>query len=64
MSEESRREVRAGLEPSLALAKADRYQEAVDALGLLDNRNSPRALNYRGYATRKLGRINEGIGCR
>jgi Flp pilus assembly protein TadD len=24
--------------------------------------NTPRALNYRGYATRKLGRTDEGIG--
>ena len=27
-----------------------------------DNPNTPRALNYRGYATRKLGRTDEGIG--
>jgi Flp pilus assembly protein TadD len=45
-----------------ALAKADRYQEAIDVLDLLDNPNPPRALNYRGYATRKLGRTDEGIG--
>ena len=31
-------------------------------LDLLDNPNTPRALNYRGYATRKLGRTDEGIG--
>ena len=30
-------------------------------LDLLDNPNTPRALNYRGYATRKLGRTDEGI---
>jgi tetratricopeptide (TPR) repeat protein len=29
---------------------------------LLENPNTPRALNYRGYATRKLGRTYEGIG--
>jgi tetratricopeptide (TPR) repeat protein len=45
-----------------ALAKADRYQEAIDALDMLDNPNTPRALSYRGYATRKLGRTGEGIG--
>ena len=39
----------------------DRYQEAIDVLDLLDNPNTPRALNYRGYATRKLGRTDEGI---
>ena len=49
-------------EYAYALAKADRYQEALDVLDLLDNPNTPRALNYRGYATRKLGRTDEGIG--
>jgi tetratricopeptide (TPR) repeat protein len=45
-----------------ALLKADRFEEAIDVLDLLANPNTPRALNYRGYATRKLGRIDEGIG--
>jgi Flp pilus assembly protein TadD len=49
-------------EYAYALAKSDRYQEAIDVLDLLDNPNTPRALNYRGYATRKLGRTDEGIG--
>jgi tetratricopeptide (TPR) repeat protein len=49
-------------EYAYALAKADRYQEALDVLDMLDNPNTPRALNYRGYATRKLGRTEEGIG--
>lgn len=49
-------------EYAFALAKADRYQEAIDVLDLLNNPNTPRALNYRGYATRKLGRTEEGIG--
>jgi hypothetical protein len=35
---------------------------AYDVLDSLDNPNTPRALNYRGYATRKLGRTDEGIG--
>ena len=48
-------------EYAFALATADRYQEAIDVLDLLDNPNTPRALNYRGYATRKLGRTDEGI---
>ncbi len=48
-------------EYAFALAKADRYQEAIDVLDMLDNPNTPRALNYRGYATRKLGRTDEGI---
>src|ERR1700759_5260875 len=49
-------------EYAYALAKADRYQEAIDVLDLLNDPNTPRALNYRGYATRKLGRTDEGIG--
>ena len=47
---------------AFALAKADRYQEAIDVLDLLQNPKTPKALNYRGYATRKLGRTEEGIG--
>ena len=49
-------------EYAYSLAKADRYQEAIDVLDTLDNPNTPRALNYRGYATRKQGRTDEGIG--
>jgi len=49
-------------EYAYALAKANRFQEALDVLDSLDNPNTPRALNYRGYATRKLGRIDEGVG--
>jgi tetratricopeptide (TPR) repeat protein len=49
------------IEYAYALAKGDRYQEAIDVLDLLDNPNTPRALNYRGYATRNLGRTDEGI---
>ena len=49
-------------EYAYALAKADRFQEAIDVLNTLENPNTPRALNYRGYATRKLGRTDEGIG--
>jgi tetratricopeptide (TPR) repeat protein len=45
-----------------ALAKAERYDEALAVLDLMQDRETPEALNYRGYATRKLGRIDEGIG--
>jgi tetratricopeptide (TPR) repeat protein len=45
-----------------ALAKAERYGEALETLNLVRNPNTPKALNYRGYATRKLGRLEEGIG--
>jgi len=44
------------------LAKKERYQDALDTLDLLQNPNTAVALNYRGYATRKLGRTDEGIG--
>jgi tetratricopeptide (TPR) repeat protein len=44
-----------------ALAKAERYAEALQVLDLLKNPNTAKALNYRGYATRKLGRLEEGI---
>ena len=49
-------------EYAFALAKAERYQEALDILDMLQDPNTPRALNYRGYATRKLGRTEEGVG--
>jgi tetratricopeptide (TPR) repeat protein len=49
-------------EYAFALAKAERYQEALDILDLLQNPDTPRAWNYRGYATRKLGRTEEGVG--
>src|SRR3954447_8812969 len=45
-----------------ALAKAERYDEAIATLDLMQDPNTPEALNYRGYATRKLGRVDEGIG--
>ena len=45
-----------------ALAKAGRYDESLEVLNLLVKPNTAKALNYRGYATRKLGRIDEGIG--
>jgi tetratricopeptide (TPR) repeat protein len=44
------------------LAKEGRYEEALATLDRLQNPNTAEALNYRGYATRKLGRVDEGIG--
>jgi Flp pilus assembly protein TadD len=44
-----------------ALAKNARFDEALDTLSLVQNPNTPKALNYRGYITRKLGRTDEGI---
>ncbi len=47
---------------AFALAKAERYEEALQVLDLSQDSNTPKALNYRGYITRKLGRIDEGVG--
>ncbi|MCO7574478.1 tetratricopeptide repeat protein [Pseudomonas chlororaphis] len=44
------------------LAKHGRYEEALALLDTLQQPDTPKALNYRGYATRKLGRTEEGIG--
>jgi len=48
-------------EYAYALAKADRYPEAIEVLDMLADPNTPRALNYRGYATRKMGLTDAGI---
>jgi tetratricopeptide (TPR) repeat protein len=50
------------VEYAYALAKAERYDEALQTLDMLKDPNTARALNYRGYATRKLGRTEEGVG--
>ncbi|VVP83852.1 hypothetical protein PS918_02576 [Pseudomonas fluorescens] len=43
------------------LAKDGRYEEALALLDTLEQPDTAKALNYRGYATRKLGRTDEGI---
>ena len=43
------------------LARAERYEEALATLDLMQNPGTAEALNYRGYATRKLGRVDDGI---
>jgi tetratricopeptide (TPR) repeat protein len=48
-------------EYAYSLAKAGRYDEALAMLDTLKDQNTAEALNYRGYATRKLGRTDEGI---
>jgi tetratricopeptide (TPR) repeat protein len=45
-----------------ALAKAKRYDEAIEVLDLMKNPHTAQALNYRGYATRHMGKLDEGIG--
>jgi tetratricopeptide (TPR) repeat protein len=49
-------------EYAYVLAKAERYDEALAVLNTMKNPNTAEAWNYRGYATRKLGRVDEGIG--
>jgi len=44
-----------------SLAKAGRYDEALAILDTVKDQNNAEVLNYRGYATRKLGRTDEGI---
>jgi tetratricopeptide (TPR) repeat protein len=48
-------------EYAYALAEEGRYREALSTLDLLEDPETPKALNYRGFATRKLGRLDEGI---
>jgi tetratricopeptide (TPR) repeat protein len=45
-----------------ALAKSGHYEDALATLDLMKDPNTAVALNYRGYATRKLGHTDEGIG--
>jgi tetratricopeptide (TPR) repeat protein len=47
---------------AFALAQAERFDEALEVLNMVRNPETPKALNYRGYITRKLGRTEEGIG--
>jgi tetratricopeptide (TPR) repeat protein len=44
-----------------SLAKDGRYEEALAMLDTVKDQNTAEVLNYRGYATRKLGRTDEGI---
>ncbi|MBR7358830.1 hypothetical protein G3W16_30905, partial [Klebsiella pneumoniae] len=44
------------------LAKKGEYHAALNLLDSLKNGNTAEAWNYRGFATRNLGRTDEGIG--
>jgi len=48
-------------EYAFASAKVERFDEALDVLDTLQDPNTARALNYRGYLTRRLGRTEGGI---
>lgn len=43
------------------LAKAGRPEEALTLLDMVRDQQTPRVLNYRGYATRLTGKVDEGI---
>lgn len=45
-----------------ALAQEGRYDESLDLLAGLRKLDTAEALNYKGFAMRKLGRVEEGIG--
>jgi len=49
------------VEYAFALDKEKRYDEALTVLDLLQDQNTARALNYRGYTLRKMGRWDEGV---
>jgi tetratricopeptide (TPR) repeat protein len=49
-------------ENGAGLAKAGRYGEAITVLGYIKNKADPKVLNYLGYAHRKSGRIQVGLG--
>jgi tetratricopeptide (TPR) repeat protein len=44
------------------LADQGEYEWALDHLRLISNQNDPEVLNYTGYANRKAGRLETGIG--
>jgi len=46
---------------AFALLKAERFEDALAVLDLREAPDDAEALNYRGFATRKLGRIDESI---
>jgi tetratricopeptide (TPR) repeat protein len=43
------------------LAKAGKYEWALEVLASIQNQNDPRVLNYTGYSNRKAGRVELGI---
>lgn len=44
------------------LAYDDQYEHAIDLLQLANNPDDPRILNYLGFANRKAGRMDVGMG--
>ena len=50
------------IEGARDLAYGGRYDEALQALDLVRDQDDVRVLGYRGFATRKSGRMEEGLG--
>jgi tetratricopeptide (TPR) repeat protein len=46
---------------AFALAKAKRFDEALEVISDVKAQDSAKVLNYRGYITRNLGRTDDGI---
>lgn len=44
------------------LAKSHKYEEALAQFRKISKQDDPRVLNYIGFATRKLGRVDEAMG--
>jgi len=44
------------------LALLERFDEAIAVLSYASNKNDPRILNFLGYAHRKAGRVDVGLG--
>ncbi|MEL6436210.1 MAG: tetratricopeptide repeat protein [Pseudomonadota bacterium] len=49
------------LQNGRALAYADRFDEAVNVLNMISDKNSAEVQNYLGYATRKAGDLDKGL---
>lgn len=48
-------------EAARELAYDGQYDNALKVLAVADNENDPRILNYKGFANRKVGRMEEGM---
>lgn len=44
------------------LARFERYEEAIALLDMVAEKNTPTWYNVKGFATRKMGNVEEGIG--
>ncbi|MEL6921510.1 MAG: hypothetical protein AAFO77_10915 [Pseudomonadota bacterium] len=49
------------LDNAKALAYADRFNEALGVLAMIDDQDTPEVQNYLGYATRNAGDLDKGL---